>query len=145
MNQSNIRLKNAIRAEWGALLLERNASFTRPFFFQNFTTKNAVPHGAVISPQGNGVFPSKIFNYKGMIPNRTATIMQIKLKPHTHKKLFLIWSLMSTSARPTPRRVAGTMGLMKVAQFLHTTMATAMGAAAMPKPSPIPIITGSIP
>ena len=36
-------------------------------------------------------------------------------------------------------------GLMKVAQFLHTTMATAMGVAAMPKPSPIPIITGSIP
>ena len=71
--------------------------------------------------------------------------MQIKLKPHTHKKLFLIWSLMSTSARPTPRRVAGTMGLMKVAQFLHTTMATAMGVAAMPKPSQIPIITGSIP
>lgn len=27
MNQSNIRLKNAIRAEWGALLLGRNASF----------------------------------------------------------------------------------------------------------------------
>lgn len=56
MNQSNIRLKNAIRAEWGALLLERNASFTRPFFFQNFTTKNAVPHGAVISPQETAFF-----------------------------------------------------------------------------------------
>lgn len=27
MNRSDIRLKNAIRAEWGALLLGRNVSF----------------------------------------------------------------------------------------------------------------------
>ena len=53
--------------------------------------------------------------------------------------------LMSTSARPTPRRVAGTIGLMNVAQFLQTAIAAAIGSAGMPNPSPIPIMTGSMP
>lgn len=70
-----------------------------------------------------------------MIPNRIAAIMQIKENPHTHKKLLLMCWLMSTSARPTPRSVAGTIGLMKVAQFLQTAIAAAIGSAGIPKPS----------
>lgn len=80
-----------------------------------------------------------------MIPNRIAAIMQIKENPHTHKKLLLMCWLMSTSARPTPRSVAGTIGLMKVAQFLQTAIAAAIGSAGIQKPSPMPIMTGSIP
>lgn len=51
---------------------------------------------------------------------------QQMLTPQIQKKLFLMWSLISTPARPTPRKVAGTTGLMKVAQLRQTTMAMAV-------------------
>ena len=50
---------------------------------------------------------------------------------------------MSTSASPIPSRVAGTIGLMKVAQLRQTTIATAIGNASTPKEAPIAIMTGS--
>ena len=48
------------------------------------------------------------------------------------RKLALMWSLISTSARPVPRSVAGTIGLMNVAQLRQTTIATAIGSALTP-------------
>ena len=64
------------------------------------------------------------------------------LTPQIQKKQFLIWSLISTSARPIPRKVAGTTGLMKVAQFRQTTITIAMCAGSTPKFPAISIRTG---
>lgn len=50
------------------------------------------------------------------MPIRMAKIVQVMEKPQTHIKLALVCSLMSTSARPVPGSVAGTMRL-KVAQL----------------------------
>ena len=55
------------------------------------------------------------------------------LTPQIQKKQFLIWSLISTSARPIPRNVAGTTGLMNVAQLRQTTITIAMCAGTTPK------------
>ena len=72
-------------------------------------------------------------DYSGMMPKATAASIHRMEKPQTYTKLALIWSLISTSARPVPSSVAGTIGLMKVAQLRQTTMATAMGSESTPK------------
>ena len=64
------------------------------------------------------------------------------LTPQIQKKQFLIWSLISTSARPIPRKVAGTTGLMNVAQLRQTTITIAMCAGTTPKFPAISIRTG---
>ena len=46
------------------------------------------------------------------------------------------------SKTDTKQGYAGTIGLMKVAQLRHTTIATAIGNASTPKDAPIAIITG---
>ena len=68
-------------------------------------------------------------NQMGMMPMIAAKIMHRMENTQTYRKDDLMWSLMSTSARPVPSRVAGTIGLMNVAQLRHTTMAIAMGSA----------------
>ena len=78
-------------------------------------------------------------------PRIIPEIRQIILTPQIQKKLFLIWSLISTPASPVPRNVAGTTGLIKVAQLRHTTIAMAICAGFTPNSFPIPISTGSIP
>ena len=53
------------------------------------------------------------------------------LTPQIQKKQFLIWSLISTSARPIPRKVADTTGLMNVAQLRQTTIRDSWGLTPM--------------
>lgn len=64
------------------------------------------------------------------------------LTPQIQKKQFLIWSLISTSARPIPRKVAGTTGLINVAQLRQTTIMMAICAGSTPKFPAISIRTG---
>ena len=64
------------------------------------------------------------------------------LTPQIQKKQFLIWSLISTSARPIPRKVAGTTGLINVAQLRQTTITMAICAGSTPKFPAISIRTG---
>ena len=73
------------------------------------------------------VFPCRgDWDYRTITPKRRPEMRQQMLTPQIQKKLFLMWSLISTPARPTPRKVAGTTGLMKVAQLRQTTMAMAV-------------------
>ena len=77
------------------------------------------------------------------MPKAIPAIRQMILTAHTQRKECLMWSWISTSARPTPKKVAGTTGLINVAQLRHTTMVTAICTGSTPNFSPTPINTGN--
>lgn len=74
-------------------------------------------------------------------PRRSPARRQTMLTPQIQKKQFLIWSLIPTSARPIPRKIASTIGLINVAQLRQTTITMAICAGSTPKSPAISIRT----
>ena len=79
------------------------------------------------------------------MPKKIPANKQIILIPQSQKNEVFICSFILTPLRPHPSSAAGTTGLIKAAQFLHTIITIPRLKASIPNAEPTLATIGKIP